>query len=253
MKSILLLLCFAIASCQIVDARIFRYKNGTLTKGREKPITITGTILYERLKDARMLTVLGTDYSTMNAFVFVGGLLSDTDTEKRYRCEDIRWGLSERIGLSGEVIIKFSGTKAELEAKCKDSENEILHFTTSNEESNFFFSPVEAGLRAKYLVGQSAEKYATAHVINFAVTDYPYGRINCPWIITGKFPDAPGPEPGVLVVGRNGEHCAILDNEGTKFIHTNPTAKKVTYESIAVINKYFPNGLSYKRYPTTYP
>jgi len=117
------------------------------------------------------------------------------------------------------------------------------------ETEKIFYSHKEAGFRAKFLIGQPESKYQPPDIIYFAIYDYPYLYRHCNYFLDSWCPDAPGPEPGAIMVGKNGEHCAILDDEGTKFIHSNPVAGKVTYDSIAVAERYFPNGIVYKRSP----
>jgi len=113
----------------------------------------------------------------------------------------------------------------------------------------YFYPPKEAGLRAKSLINQPTSKYKPTDIIDFAIFDYPYVRSHCKDFLRSDYPDAPGPEPGAIMVGKDGTHCAILDNEGTKFIQSNSEARKVTYDSIAVAERYFPKGIIYKRYP----
>jgi hypothetical protein len=118
-----------------------------------------------------------------------------------------------------------------------------------NKSDHFFYPPKEAGVRAKDLIDQTSERYHAPHVIIYAIFDYPYLQIRCRDMLHSRFPDAPGPEPGAIIVGKDGQHCGILDNEGTKYVHSNPSARKVTYDSLATVEKYFPHGASYKRYP----
>jgi len=113
----------------------------------------------------------------------------------------------------------------------------------------YFYPQKEAGLRAKFLIDQPTSKYKPADIIKFAILDYPYIGWNCATFLRFNYPDAPGPEPGAIMVGKDQSHCAILDNEGTKFIQSNSEARRVTYDSIAVAERYFPYGIIYKRYP----
>lgn len=48
------------------------------------------------------------------------------------------------------------------------------------------------------------------------------------------------------IVDRGHRHCKILDNEGSKFIHSNPYKKIITMDSIVMAQYYFPNGVIYK-------
>jgi len=150
--------------------------------------------------------------------------------------------------LSGKAHLRFHSDGCELSAECYTQTGDLWVFKSFNiETKKRYYSPKEAGFRAKFLIGQPKSKYESRNVIGFAIEDNPYLYSTC-WSLFW-LDDGPGPEPGAIMLGEDGEHCAILDDEGTKFIHTNPMTGKVTYESIAVAQRYFPNGILYKRSP----
>ena len=56
------------------------------------------------------------------------------------------------------------------------------------------------------------------------------------------FPNTDKAAPGMIIVGKDGKNCAIIDNEGDKFIHSNPIKKVVTETPLVMVNQFFTNG-----------
>jgi len=245
-----------VSFCLCLERHVFRYKNGTFTKGNKSPITISGSLYYEKYSRDIILIFVGMDYSTMTPLILVleGELTATTGIEIKLNCYKAQHGLENGEYLSGTGVLTGSWDKSEFKAECyTETGDDLWMFKSSNVKSQTYFYPQkEAGLRAKFLIGQPTSKYEPAGIINFAIIDYPYGGWRCSSFLGSDFPDAPGPEPGAIMAGRDGNHCAILDNEGTKFIQSNSEARKVTYDSIAVAKRYFPRGIIYKRNPTYY-
>jgi len=246
-----IIFCLLISFHLSSPVQTFRFKNGTFTKGNNIPTTISGSLYHFKVRELIIVMLCGMDYSTMTPLIFVSGTKNKTttDIELKLDCWTIQHGLEERELLSGTAVLTGSWEKAEFKAECYTPLGDRLMFKSSNVKSEtIYYSQKEAGLRAKFLIDQPTSKYRPDDVVYFAIFDYPYADEGCEKILS-SFPDAPGPEPGAIMVGKDGRHCAILDNEGTKFIQSNFAAKKVTYDSIALAQKYFPNGIYYKRYP----
>lgn len=245
----------ALVHCQEIIGSIFRFTNGTLIRGNESSV-ISGTVFYGKYMPDEVFNNLGVfamDYSTMTPFI--GGEDFHALNAAGEKLYDMRWG-RERIKCSIEStgFRRRGKHQIDINGRCTLSKGLYWSYNaTANETEKFFYPAKEAGLRAKLLIGQSKPKYEAYEVIDFAVMDAPYYRLNCSQFLTDQFPEAPGPEPGAIIVGTDGAHCGILDNEGTKFIHTNPVVKKVTYDSIAAVRRYFPKGVAYKRYPLKFP
>ena len=172
-----------------------------------------------------------------------------TGIEINLRCWNAIYGLGDFEDLSGTGVLTGSWDKSEFKAECYTQSGVLWMFKSSNVKSETqVYPPKEAGLRAKFLIGQPTSEYISADIINFAIFDHPYFGWICRDFLRPKYLDAPGPEPGAIMVGKDQKHCAILDNEGTKFIQSNSEARRVTYDSIAVAERYFPYGIIYKRY-----
>ena len=54
--------------------------------------------------------------------------------------------------------------------------------------------------------------------------------------------------PGIIIVGNDGKHCAILNEKANAFIHANPVTKTVTETPIAMINAFFRKGYVLREY-----
>jgi len=240
-----------VSFCLCLEWHAFRYNNGTFTKGNKSPITLSGSLYHLAESGKSQITFVGMDYSTMTPLILVLDAKGTTNTgiEIKANCIGVRHGLENLEALSGTGVLTGSWDKSEFKGECYTWGGDPRMFKSSNVKSQtFFYPPKEAGLRAKFLIDQPTSKYEPANVIIFAIHDYPYVSLNCKDILQG-FPDAPRPEPGAIMVGKDGNHCAILDNEGTKFIQSNSEARRVTYDSIALAERYFPKGIIYKRYP----
>jgi len=243
-----------VSFCLCSEVHVFRYNNGTFTKGNKSPITISGTLYYEGNSKYIFLLFFGMDYSTMTPlFLFLEAKgITTTGIEIKLNCYGAQYELKNEEYLFGTGVLTGSWDKSEFKGECYTKTGDLRMFKSSNVKSQTFFYPQkEAGFRAKFLIDQPTSKYKPANIINFAIVDYPYATETCNHFLHFES-DAPGPEPGAIMVGKDGNHCAILDNEGTKFIQSNSEARKVTYDSIAVAERYFPKGIIYKTYSTYY-
>lgn len=247
-----LLLCFFIAAalCQI---RTFRYKNGTYKSGRENIVAISGSFYMAIFnlfgRQIQGVLFVGMDFATMTPFMITGES-NNTTFDTRFNYTRGEWGNKRKHRLRGNITLHKSETGFELVGEFVKHSGVFCLFKASLVETcGWFYPPKEAGSRAKYLIGQNSEDFGPAAVALFAISDLAVYMFECRQVFREHWPEIPGPEPGAVVVGRDRKHCGIVDDEGTKLVHSNPVVKKVTYESLAVIRRYFPNGVVYKRYP----
>jgi len=227
--------------------------NGTFIKGNKSPIALSGSLYYGESSGFITVIFVGMDYSTMTPVALIASArkAATTGIEIKVDCSEALHGLEDsQKGLSGTSVLTGSWEQAEFKAECYTRTGDLWVFKSSNVKSRTMYYPQkEAGFRAKFLINQPTSKYFSRTVVLFAILDFPYLNMACKDFLDPYFPDAPRPEPGAIIVGKDGNHCAILDNEGTKFIQSNYGVERVTYDSIAVIERYFPNGAAYKRYP----
>jgi len=243
--------CLLISFYLCGDPRFFRFWNGTSIKGNENPRPLSGTLCYHEFSSSIVVYFHGMDYSTMSPIYLVLGHQVEltTDSKVDVNCWGVRDGIEDSEALSGKGHLRFYSDRCELSAECYTRTGDLWVFKSLNiETEKIHYSQKEAGFRAKFLIGQPTSKYKPPYIINFAILDYPYYYDSC-LDYRNWYSDAPRPEPGAIMLGKDGKHCAILDDEGTKFIQSNPVTGKVTYDSIAVAERYFPNGIVYKRWP----
>lgn len=226
---------------------VLRYKNGTLKTEDTVYHSLDGSFV--DIEDGAM--VYGMHMPSFTPYV-IFGVTSDVKDKynREYLCALREWGRDDVDMLEGTITTKGTASKVEISGDCEGTTGPGFTFSSVGAESKtFFYPPAEAGLRAKNLIDQNNEKFEAAEVIGYAIVDIPYSDGKSCGQEYKDYPDAPRAGPGVIILGNDGKHCAIFDNEGTKFIHSNPNKKKVTYESIALINTYFPKGYTYKAYP----
>lgn len=224
----------------------YRYKNGTITRGGKQYTAVDGSLWISE----GQLIYLGMHKPSMTPFLSGGMIIGEIGKEQEtYTCALVIWERDWYREASGTITIEGDVNKLEVTGSCKIKGESVSFNSTNIKTMEIFFPPAEAGLRAKDLIGQTNERYAAHEVIFYSIVDVPY--VVAPNCRQGfyNYPDAPEPGPGIIVLGKDTNHCAILDNEGTKFIHSNPVKKKVTEDSIAMLQTYFPKGVYYKRYP----
>jgi len=253
MKSLIVLLLLISTSCLAVTTRLFRVRNLTINTGDYKLSNVAGTLGHQ------------IDDSDISRILFVGmamdtltptALLSDyrqskvTDPfELEYGCRITFIG-RDRTDMGGTMILRGTWDKAEFIGNCNSSSGKPYTFKgTGNKSDHLLYDPKEAGLRAKIFIDKKTEDYRSFEIIGYAIIDNYYEFTQCDIFLSSRFPVIPEPTPGAIIVGKDGLHCGIVDNEGTKFIHGNPVSKKVTLESMVNINKYFQKGVYYKKYP----
>eukprot|EP00826_Nyctotherus_ovalis_P058059 TRINITY_DN795_c0_g1_i1.p3 TRINITY_DN795_c0_g1~~TRINITY_DN795_c0_g1_i1.p3 ORF type:complete len:114 (+),score=34.89 TRINITY_DN795_c0_g1_i1:198-539(+) len=106
----------------------------------------------------------------------------------------------------------------------------------------------EAARRAQYLVGESHSTYRGNHLLNHAVYGYAYLRTTCMDYLKSVGTPIQHEKPGALIVGNDGMYCAIVDHEGTKFIHSDPGRRKIVISPMAMVKNYFRKGYTMKEY-----
>lgn len=156
----------------------------------------------------------------------------------------------------GNFRVKETDIGIDVEGECSIADIGKLSIKNGvgRKTKEFRYPPKEAGLRAKNLTAETVSEIKAHDVISYSI----YGNIrslfeDCGEFLRERFPKLDGPAPGAIMVGTDAKHCAIMDNEGSKFTHSNPHKKVVTTDSIIMSRVYFPNGVIYKGYPDDWP
>eukprot|EP00831_Metopus_contortus_P083467 TRINITY_DN924_c0_g1_i1.p1 TRINITY_DN924_c0_g1~~TRINITY_DN924_c0_g1_i1.p1 ORF type:complete len:278 (-),score=63.81 TRINITY_DN924_c0_g1_i1:121-954(-) len=112
-----------------------------------------------------------------------------------------------------------------------------------------FYTMDEAASRAGILIGENAHEYEAANVVNYAVLGYPFiPSANASYYHDVFGEKANSTAPGVVIVGNDYKHIAIVDKEGDKFIHSVHAKKVIIATPVSQINTYFPKGYVLKSY-----
>lgn len=237
--------------CEAQDVSMYRFKNGSLEIGDFRSMNVDGTVQLILATDTPQIAFLGMEMSTLTPFILQAVKITDgPEFDYSFICRAGRWGTENPVMMTG--IIKFKGKdeNARIEGLCTDSNTKRWVFAANVTKSKtLFFPPKEAGRRAKNLIGQSVLRFSASELILYSIVDYPYIKgIDCN-MLKQILVDASGPSPGAIIIGNDGKHCAIIDNEGDKFVHSNPNKKKVTLDPLSTTNVYFPKGFIYKGIP----
>jgi len=228
---------------------VFRYVNGIFAIDNDPPRTVSGTFFIQKEGQLSALFYMGTTISTMLPFAIIAQKI-DSSPEQTFTCVQGIWQNTQKMAMTGKITVREIGIGRRASGSCSTLDGKKV-WTVDGEGSldkNMLFEPKVAGRRAVDLVGLEARLYAPYHVIGYAISDMPFFLTSCSRILK-KFPKEYESKPGFIIVASNGEHCGIIDHEGSKFIHANPITRAVTLSSIALIIQFFPEGYEFRSYP----
>eukprot|EP00826_Nyctotherus_ovalis_P037773 TRINITY_DN3475_c0_g1_i15.p1 TRINITY_DN3475_c0_g1~~TRINITY_DN3475_c0_g1_i15.p1 ORF type:complete len:228 (+),score=28.77 TRINITY_DN3475_c0_g1_i15:203-886(+) len=211
---------------------------------------IAGSLHYVKQGQEEQLHVFGMDYNTMTPVSLTASGTS-AGYDKTFTCTTGIFNFVYVNQMTGTATITGDWENSDFSADCATAYGVQWKFRTHNTRTpTAFYSQMEAAHRAKYLVGQSTMRYGPTSVVFFAINDYAYYSGYCSIFLREDFPVTSGPEPGAIMVAYNGAHCGIVDNEGTKFVHSNGLTGYVSLDFVSLFWRYFPSGVIYKKYPT---
>lgn len=234
------------------DHHTFRYKGGDFTVGNGPVVKLEGTTFYDKSNGIHIVNFVGMDFNTMTPVIIFGY----NETEKSnpvdvvYTCLGGMIGKNDPKVLQGKFTIKGTWEEARIEGSCYNNTSEPWKFNASIiKVADRFFKPEEAGLRARIFIGKKPNDFSAPQVVMYSIIDYPYFTADCNDFLTMAFPDILYPEKGAIIVGKDGKHCGIINDRGTEFINSCKDRPKIEEIPLAMIGKYFPQGVVYKRYP----
>eukprot|EP00826_Nyctotherus_ovalis_P034093 TRINITY_DN2797_c0_g1_i5.p1 TRINITY_DN2797_c0_g1~~TRINITY_DN2797_c0_g1_i5.p1 ORF type:complete len:264 (-),score=46.50 TRINITY_DN2797_c0_g1_i5:111-902(-) len=248
----LLLSFFVLAAYSAeLNRHAFHYKDGTISIGTNPEEKLTGSVYHKKESNYQVVYFVGMNYATMTPFMVAGlDRSGNYDTAfKTYDCHVARWASKDAVNFTGSIKLTGTWASAKVKGTCIN-DKETWNFNADGMESRkLFYRDEEAGLRARALLGRSTKDFGASNVVMYAMLDYPHFSSNCRTYFGPEFPDLIYPQPGAIVLGKDGAHCGIIDDKGSKFVHSHPSKEKVADESLAMLGKYFPNGVVYKGYP----
>eukprot|EP00831_Metopus_contortus_P031368 TRINITY_DN2559_c0_g1_i9.p1 TRINITY_DN2559_c0_g1~~TRINITY_DN2559_c0_g1_i9.p1 ORF type:complete len:262 (-),score=24.95 TRINITY_DN2559_c0_g1_i9:170-955(-) len=254
MKFVVLTLLLSVVCCSYS----FYHYNGTIQMGEEVQ-NITGSIIVEISNKMNMTYMTGMvdgPYHHHHSFEVAGKITnySKYSNDTLYITGAYVEG---RIGSRRiyELDGKFNVTiiKNVIFYKGNGTEKSGSHYFALDCSGYYsacpYYKMKEAAARAALLIGESSQEYKPTDVINYAVLGYPYIRNANTTFYHKYFGElAKITAPGVIIVGNDFKHIAIVDKEGDKFIHSIPERNTILATPIGQIRTYFPNGYVLKGY-----
>lgn len=222
MRYTILALLVLVVACHFEGYNYFRFK----TIEGDWSTSIEGTIL-TRNSFAETPAVLILALTPEGDFLTITGLPKNLDSAgpiQKYSCGK---------GFRGRNYTEFDGSfeLQIVEQKIKSSgcccnsfreKDRVCYSFQGNgiKAQRLRYPGQEAGLRAKKLLRKSIEAYRAYETIGYALSEIPYFFLSsCRDFLDKRFPDY-GFTYGAILVGKDGEHCGIIDNEGTKFTYS---------------------------------
>eukprot|EP01022_Parablepharisma_sp_SALTPOND_P034809 TRINITY_DN93083_c0_g1_i1.p1 TRINITY_DN93083_c0_g1~~TRINITY_DN93083_c0_g1_i1.p1 ORF type:complete len:274 (+),score=24.71 TRINITY_DN93083_c0_g1_i1:119-940(+) len=259
--TLLLLLLLVIAiSCE--EHHHFVYEKGTMKFNSESYFAFGDIAIEWRDKDRLNFTTINGMYEGPKHVPFA--LVFDTTSFKKYGevvaikgiCTKGAWDDKWIPTMEGSFEVTGTWTEISFSAVCVDT-NTQMKFEVKVKASKYdcdIFKAKDAGKRARYLLGEPMERFMPAAVPSFAYYNYPYIGLlkDCELYLTQFGKVVNEIKPGYVIVGKEGKHCAIVDNEGDQFIHSNPIKKVVTSHPLVMLNEFFRNGWVVKMRPCRY-
>ncbi len=172
-------------------------------------------------------------------------------------CDKVAWDGKPAAAIEGTLKITGTWEKAILEATCTDPESKtayVVKLDATNYECEVYKAE-DAAVRAQFLVGEKKEHFPAVQVLNFAYYDYPYLNVlkACRFYLNHFGEVATELKPGYAIVAKDGTHCAVLDKEGDKFIHTHPVKQEVMATPTSMLKDFFRSGYIIKSVPCNGP
>jgi len=152
--------------------------------------------------------------------------------------------------LTGGGLLAGSWEKADYFGRYHAEGNNLLfNFSTNGKKHPCeYYTMEEAARRAAYLVGESHSTYKNNHLLNHAVFGFSYLKTTCKDYLYNVGTATKEEKPGAVIVGNDGNYCAIIDHEGNKFIHSDSNKKMIIMTPMVLLKNYFRNGYTIKEY-----
>eukprot|EP01022_Parablepharisma_sp_SALTPOND_P027584 TRINITY_DN66_c0_g1_i2.p1 TRINITY_DN66_c0_g1~~TRINITY_DN66_c0_g1_i2.p1 ORF type:complete len:272 (-),score=24.86 TRINITY_DN66_c0_g1_i2:115-930(-) len=254
-----LLVCLAVVSC---DNHYFTYADGKMKRNDESETKIFGSMAVVTGPRHNYVEIDGMYQGSKHMpFALVFDIQSSTQQGDQItitgNCEKGAWDGESIDTLKGEYKITGTWDKAVFEGNCMNSDS-TLAFGVNLEATKYdceVYKAEDAAARAQYLIGESKDHFLAAHVLNFAYYDYPYINVlrSCRYYLVHFGEDTTEEKPGYAIISKDGRHCAIIDKEGDKFIHTHPIKKQVEATPMSMLKNFFRSGYVIRTVPCKGP
>ena len=256
-RVLVITLLMLVAFCDSHTTTFFHYTNGTMSLNKQLPVKIDGLSLADPDTNAISSLAAGMYVSSSEkipfAIYFVANKVERTQDgfSLKLACGDGFWKGNTITFFEGEGSLNATSTEISLSANCVHVDtNDHLDINIHGKVSQCVpYTPDEAAIRARVLLKESTNKYLPPDVIfySFTAITYIYPPEGCNSFL--DYPSAKDVKPGLIIVGNDAKHCAILNDKADAFIHANPVTKTVTETPIAMIGAFFRKGYTLKYYP----
>ncbi len=253
---VLLVLC--LAAVVLCDKFYAFHYNGELKVNNGTSTAVAGPVFIEFLKTVNMTVIAGMHVNgpTKVPYGFGFKINSYNVSGDRFMiiaaCAEGAWGTTQLKKMNGTIVLYGNiGSYVGFYGWCSSNTTHAKYsiLGQGNATRTGYYNATEAARRAAMLVGQAGHTYKPVHVLNFAIVGYPYiGSIkSCEWYLK-NMNQTSNVTAGYVIVGKDGKHCGVVDAEGDKFVHTNPTTKKVALTPLVKASEFFPKGYVFKSY-----
>ncbi len=246
-KSILAL--FSVLSLALcANFTMYQYTHGTVSKALAGGQDINGTIIVEGFRAGRAVSVGGVAGLKVDRTIigFSGKVLKVTQNGRvrtvASSCVEGSWGAKSMYKMEGEINMTLVGEEMKYSGRCTDRDGATIYsFSGSAREAKELpFAQKMARVLARDLVGSRFSAAETVSAATMMNPRFPLAR-NCSWYLN-NFEPAEGGYGTCLLVGLNGQHCAVIDSTGTWFVHTDPKTGVVIRTSSVYARNYFKDG-----------
>ena len=244
MKAILAV-CLFLVGLSYAEHYYFQVTEGQMTINKGKPGKFSGVSHLENSFGFSTFSGTYVDGSNFTPFT-IGGMILKFDNNGKIdvdaTCTEGSW---DKKAFRPEGKVKLTGTLTDVtyHVDCEDKASKIHWEITGKAKASKCtqYSPIEAAVRAKDTIGKHAEDFSAVQVVNYAIIGYKYTIGKCKDYLD-NFKKVDKSSAGFAIVGKDGEHCGIMDKDGDKFIHTNPVKKLVDETPLAMAKNFFKNG-----------
>ena len=248
----LLLVILFFPAFALCGTHFFSYRNGmTYLNGSLQPKTL-GLITFED-RSFGHVTVKGTFWkgALYNDFALglqigAGKWVNGTYQAKAI-CMEVAWNNKYMAKLDGTIHARGTWDSMNFTGYCH-SESQATNVTVNivaKKANCSYFPPVEGAQNAQALLG--GWNLTAGSVLGYAVYGQIYNHYTCSYFSRAYNP-AEAAKPGLLIVGTNATHCAVIDKEGDKFVHLSPVTKKVVLTPMSMIKQHFKDGYTIRDY-----
>lgn len=253
MKVLGLILLLAVA---LGDETHFFHQDGKMFVNNEEG-KMFGVVIVELLKSANFTHIAGMHvkngvhtpfYVTSKITAFTKN--ADGSFVINATAYEAMYGQKAVKNIIGAALVKGTWDKAQYIGKYLSTGSKLVFEfdTTGKGHPCQYYSMEEASKRAGYLVGESHANYKGNHLLNHAVFGFAYLDMTCKDYLKEVGTPIKKEKAGAIIIGNDGDYCAIVDHEGNKFIHSDPIKKKIIMSPMSMIGTYFKKGHTIKEY-----